>query len=379
MSRRGNNEGSIYKRSDGRWVAAVTTWEGGERKRRAFYGKTRAEVREKLARAQRTISDGLPLPDERLTVGRFLAQWLETKRDLRPESYRRYEEAARLHLVPYIGGQTLSRLQPGVILAAYQRLRDKGLSGTSLHLVHGVLRGALKDAVRWGLAVRNPTDAIDTPKRSTAEMSTLGPNEARRLLDAALGDPLEALYILAITSGLRLGELQALKWSAVDFGRRQLEVRATYQGNVDGEPVFAPPKTQRSRRTVRLSEVAVDALRRHRVSQAEQRLAVGSLWHDYDLVFATAFGRPLDGNNLRRRSFAKLLERAALPPMRFHSLRHGVATLLMAEGVSVKAISEMLGHSDVSTTLRIYAHVLPSAHDQAAAAMDRMFRRAEEA
>ncbi|MDA1002095.1 MAG: site-specific integrase [Chloroflexi bacterium] len=373
MARRGSGEGSIYKRADGRWAAAVVTWEAGVRKRRAFYGKTRAEVRSKLARAQRALDDGLPLPSERVTVAAFLASWLQTKRpDLRPESYRRYEEAVRLYLVPQLGRHALARLTPAHVLTAYATMRE-GVSGTTLSLIHGVLRGALKDAVRWGSVARNVTDAVATPRRSTEQTEALTADQARRLLGAAQGEPLEAFYVLALTAGMRLGELQALSWAAVDLDRRRLEVRATYQGNVDGVPVFAPPKTERSRRTVQLSALAVDALRGHRVRQHEQRLLVGSLWQDHGLVFATAFGRPLDGNNLRARSFAGLLERAELPPMRFHALRHCAATLLMAEGVPIKAVSELLGHSDIATTLRIYSHVLPTMHGAAADAMDRIF------
>ena len=374
MTRRGRGEGSIYKRSDGRWTAAVVTWEGGVRKRRSFYGKTRSEVRDKLTKAQRTIDEGLSLPNDRLTVAAFLDRWLATKRpDLRPESYRRYDEAVRLHLAPDLGRVKLSRVTPDQVLGLYAKLYEKGLAGTSVNFVHGVLRGSLKDAVRWGLVGRNVTDAVTTPRRSTVPTDALSGDQARALLSAASGDDLEALYVLALTAGLRLGELQALRWAAVDLDRRRLEVRATYQGNADGEPVFAPPKTERSRRTVQLSTLAIEALRRHRVRQNETRLQIGSLWQDYGLVFATTFGRPLDGNNLRSRSFAPLLKRAGLPPMRFHDLRHAAATLLMSEGVPIKAVSELLGHSDVSTTLRIYSHVLPTMHGEAANAMDRIF------
>jgi integrase len=204
-------------------------------------------------------------------------------------------------------------------------------------------------------------------------MHTLTPDEAARLLDAAQGDPLEAFYIVALTCGLRLGELQAIKWRDVDLDRRRLNVVATFQGFEDGEPVFALPKTDKSRRVVHLSALAVDALRGHRTRQLEQRLAAGVVWQDHDLVFANGLGRPLDGNNIRTRSFARLLNRAGLPPMRFHALRHSAATLLMSQGVPVKVASEMLGHSDITTTLRIYSHVLPTMQDEAANAMDRLF------
>ena len=374
MSRRAKDEGSVFKRGDGRWVAQLTYWEGGTRQRRAFYSTTQAEARRKLTAARQHLDAGAPLPSELATVEQFLTSWLQTREaSLRPESFRRYREAVTLHLVPALGRRPLAKLMPSDVQSAYGELHAKGLSGTSVSLIHGVLHKALDDAARWGHVVRNVSDLVDAPRRSTPTMATLDPDQASRLLLAARDDPHEAFYMVALTCGLRLGELQALKWSAVDLERRRLHVVATYQGNIDGEPIFAEPKTAKSRRNVHLSEMAVRALRAHRAQQAEQRLLAGSAWNDYDLVFTTAFGRPLDGNNIRRRSFARLLERADLPPMRFHGLRHAAATLLMAEGVPVKAISELLGHSDITTTLRIYAHVLPTAQEQAAGAMDRLF------
>ncbi len=286
---------------------------------------------------------------------------------------RRYKDACNLHLVPELGHIAITKLTPVQVQSAYARLGEKGLSGTTLQLIHGVLHKALDDAARWDLVVRNVADLVDAPRRSTREMDALSPAEAKRLLDAAQGDPLEAFYVIALTTGLRLGELQALRWRDLDLERRTLRVTFTYQGTEDGEPVFSEPKTARSRRIVQLSSTAAESLRRHRVAQAEARLKAGPAWEDHDLVFANGLGRPLDGNNLRARSFAELLKRAKLRPMRFHALRHAAATLLMSEGVPVKAISEMLGHSDVTTTLRIYAHVLPASHDQAANAMDRLF------
>lgn len=375
MGRRGKGEGSIRLRADGRWEATLTlTPMGGKRRRKSFFGKTRTEVARKLTAALKAQGDGLPLPSERLTVKAFFGEWLEAKRpSLRPESYRRYEEAARLHIVPEIGRKPLSKVTPADLQALYARCRAKGLSGTSLSLIHGVVHKALDDAAKWGLTVRNVADLVDAPKRDTGEMRTLSPEEAARLLLAARGDPLEAFYALALTSGLRLGELQALRWRDVDLDRRRLRVTATLQGAQDGRPILAEPKTARSRRTVHLSEMALQALRAHRTRQLEQRLVVGAIWQDNDLVFCNGFGRPLDGNNVRTRSFAPLLERADLPPMRFHSLRHSAATLLMAEGVPVKVASEMLGHADITVTLKVYSHVLPGMQEAAADAMDRLF------
>jgi len=377
MSKRAANEGTVYQRKDGRWVAAVTFWEDGRRRRRAFYAGTQAEARKRLTTARKAADDGLPLPPERLTVGAFLEEWLDGKRaQLRPESFRRYADMVRLHLTPELGRVALTRLAPAQVQAAYARFAAKGLSGTTIQLAHGVLRKALDDATRWNHTARNVADLVDAPRRTTPEMQTLTPDQAVRLLDAARGDPLEAFYIIAVTCGLRLGELQALRWQSVDLDRRRLQVTATLQGVEDGEPVLADCKTARSRRIVHLPAMAVEALRTHRTRQLEQRLQAGAIWQDFALVFTTARGRPLDGNNVRTRSFARLLQRAGLAPMRFHGLRHTAATLLMAEGVNVKVASEMLGHADISTTLRIYSHVLPDMQAGAADAMDRLFARA---
>jgi integrase len=259
------------------------------------------------------------------------------------------------------------------VQAAYAACRAKGLSGTTVALVHGTLHKALDDAARWSLVARNVADLVDAPRRSTPEMRTLTPEEAGRLLAAAQGDHLEAFFVTALTTGLRLGELQALQWRNVDLDRRRLRVTATLAAVEDGKPVLAPPKTSKSRREVYLSEIAADALHRHRVRQLEGRLLAAQHWQDNDLVFANAFGRALDANNVRERSFKRLLETAGLPPMRFHNLRHAAASLLMAEGVPVKVISEMLGHADITVTLKVYAHLLPTAQEQAAKAMDQLF------
>ena len=373
MTRRGKGEGSIRLRADGRWEATLTLAAmAGKRRRKSYFGTTRAEVAALLNAALKGQSDGLPIPSDRLSVKAYLDEWLEAKRpSLRPESLRRYRDACRLYIIPEVGRKPLAKLTPADVQAAYAHCRAKGLSGTTVQLVHGVLHKALDDAARWNLVVRNVCDLVDVPKRTTPEMRTLNADEATALLEAAKDDPLEAFYTVALTCGLRLGELQALRWKDVDLQRRRLRVTATYQGMQDGAPVFSEPKTARSKREVHLSLMAVGALKQHRVRQLERRLL--GLWEDHGLVFATAFGRPLDGNNIRTRSFSRLLKRAGLPPMRFHSLRHTAATLLMAEGVNIKVASEILGHADITTTLRIYSHVLPSMQEQAADAMDRLF------
>ena len=195
--------------------------------------------------------------------------------------------------------------------------------------------------------------------------------EARTLLAVAQGDRWEALYVLALHTGMRQGELLALRWRDVDLARGTLQVRATLQRTKEDGYTLTAPKTKHSQRRIKLGTAAVEALSAHRARQAEERLALGAIWDGtHDLVFPNTLGKPMDGIHLLRREFLPLLERAGLPRIRFHDLRHTAATLLLGRGVNPKIVSEMLGHASISITLDIYSHVLPDMQDQAAAAMD---------
>ncbi len=200
-------------------------------------------------------------------------------------------------------------------------------------------------------------------------MKTLSPEEARRFLEVSQGERLYALYVLAITTGMRLGELLALRWRDVDLERGVLRVTATLQKTRDGY-LFAEPKTERSRRQVVLSPSAIEALREHRLRLLEERLRLGDAWEDHDLVFPNEIGRPLDRTNVSHRSFERILKRAGLPRLRFHDLCHTAATLLLGQGVHPKVVADMLGHSTTSVTLDLYSHSTPAMHRQAALALD---------
>ncbi|MBE0610071.1 MAG: site-specific integrase [Dehalococcoidia bacterium] len=367
MARRGKGEGSVRERPDGRWEARLTV----DGRPRSFFGTTQREALAKMRDAQRRIEKHLPVPSERLTTAAYLESWLSGKRaTLTPESARRYE--GRLaRLLPYIGTLKLAKLQPADLRKAYAAIGAE-VSSTTVQLSHGVLHTALKDAEREGLAARNVAGLVTPPRRDTKEYRSLRPDDARALLGAAKGEPLEAFYTLAITTGLRLGELQALQWGDVDMDRRRLQVRRTLA--VDGKPVFSATTAKKNHnRTVWLSDGAATALEAHRGRQERQRLDAADAWTEHGLVFTIGTGNPLDGRNLRGRAFPRLLAKAGLPAMRIHDLRHSAASMLLADGVPVKVVSEMLGHADVSTTLRIYAHVLEGAQEQAASYMDRLF------
>lgn len=369
MARRANGEGSISKRRDGRYQARITLRDG---RRKTIYARTRAEVAAKMTTALKAQQDGLPMPSDQLNTGRFLTEWLRTHRTaIRPRTAETYEGLLNRHVIPHIGRHRLTRLEPRHIQRLYADLLEN-LSPATVHQVHAIIRKALSDAVQWGHLVRNPADVVTRPRVRRAAINPLTKAEARRLLQQVDGDPFEALYVLAISTGMRRGELLALKWDRVNLEMGILQVVETLHLTRDGFR-FAEPKSERSRRRIQLPQYAIAALRQHRAAQAERRLALGGAWTDLDLVFPNGIGRPVNARNLLRRSFKPALQAADLPDIRFHDLRHTAATLLLTQSVHPKVVSEMLGHASVSLTLDTYSHVLPDNQAQAAIAMDALF------
>jgi integrase len=229
----------------------------------------------------------------------------------------------------------------------------------------------LRDALRLGLVQRNVCDLVDAPRMKHHEMMVFTPDEARRFLETVRSHRLEALYVLALSTGMRQGELLALKWRDVDTEGSVVQVRTTLK-YVKGQYIIAETKTKRSRRKIRLTPLACEALRRHRARQLEERLSLGSAWQESGLAFPNKVGKPFLAASFNRVHFLPLVRKAGLPLIRFHDLRHTAATLLLLQGVHVKVVSEMLGHSSVSITLDRYSHVLPDMQQDAMQAMQRV-------
>jgi integrase len=373
--RRGKGEGSITQLVDGRWQARVDLgYERGKRVRKAFYGKTRKEVQEKLTTALHDHQRGLPLPNERQTVGQFLDDWLENtaRHTIRPTTFDGYSDLVHHHLVPILGRIPLAKLAPQQIAACYGDLLAKGLAPRTVQYAHAVLHRALEQAVRWNLVARNPTDAVDAPRPQRKEITVLTADQAQIFLNAAKEDRLHALYVLALLTGMRQGEMLGLRWHDVDFAAGSLSVRRTLVRTSQGWS-WSEPKTAKGRRTIALPALAVEALRQHRIRQLEERLRSGVLWEDLDLVFPNHTGKPLERQNVVKRSFRPLLVRAGLPAIRFHDLRHSAATLLLSLGEHPKVVQERLGHSTIGVTMDTYSHVLPDMQRKAASRLDALF------
>jgi len=317
---------------------------------------------------------GLPIVGEKQTVENYLTQWLsDIKPTIRPRSWVGHEEAVRLHVLPTLGRVPLARLSPQQVQALYTAKLAGGLAPGTVARIHAVLSRAFSEAARIGLVQRNVVALVKPPRPTHQEMQVLTSEQARILLAAVVDDPLEALYVLALTTGMRRGELLALHWADVNLDAGFVQVRFTLQHLAGAQVVYGPPKTARSRRKVALSALAIAALQKHRERQEQQRVLVGADWVDNDLVFPSGRGGPMEGSYFLRRKFVPMLKRAGLPEIRFHDLRHTAATLLLLQGIHPKIVSEMLGHSAVSMTLDTYSHVLPDMQRDATAAFDRLF------
>src|SRR5215204_2129704 len=371
QKRRGHGEGALFLRADGLWVARLTLPDG---RRKTYYGKTQKEAAIKLSEAKRNAEDGVDLSAAKLTVKAYLEKWLSSsvKPSTRPKTFNTYESLCRTAIVPRIGGNNLAKLTALDLQSLYTDLGESGLSPRSVHHVHRVLHRAFVQAIRWKLLPRNPCDGATSPKVPRAELTIWSPSDADRFLLTTREHRMHPLYVLAWTTGMRQGELLGLKWSDVEFNAGTLAVRRALQWQRGVGLVFTEPKTARSRRKIHLSQTALTALQAHKDRQVFDRRIVAEAWIDNNLVFCNAVGEPLNPTN-ETKQFQRAVARAGLPSMRFHDMRHTAATILLARGVHVKLVSEMLGHSTITLTLDTYSHVIPAMHSDVAAAMDAVF------
>ncbi len=371
-ARRGRGEGSVFQRADGRWCAVVDLgWIDGRRARKSVYGRTRKEAHDRLMAAQRAIGSGLlPAPD-RLTLEAYLTDWLAAAHPtIRASTFASYEAIVRVHLIPGIGRIPLVKLTVGDVERLLRAKSATALSPRRVAMIRGVLRRALTRAVKHRLIAANVAALADPPKQERHEIHPLTPDQARVLLESIAGHRLEGLFTVALTTGLRSGELRALRWADIDLEARSLSVEAGL-ARIDGQWQRVPPKSAAGRRMVPLMDRTVTALREHRRRQLTDRLAAGSEWigNPWDLVFVSEVGTPLDSSNVVH-AYQRALERAGLPRQRFHDARHSVATFWLAAGVPARVVADMLGHSQVSLTLNVYTHVLPTLRREAADRLD---------
>jgi integrase len=355
------------------WTAGISLgYDGsGKRRRRFVYGSSKKEVQDRLGTLQASAISGTLTDAGQITVGEFLERWLNNsiKQKVSPTTHSRYEQHARLHITPHIGRIRLTKLTALHIEQLLAAMTEAGDSLAEQHKVGKALRQALRHAVGVGLIPANPASRIALPRAPKKEMQPLNGEQTKAFIEAAAMDRLAAMYVVAVDSGMRQGELFGLQWSDVDFDTGSLQVQRSLE-EIRGQLRLKDVKTAKARRRIPLSGFALDALNEHRRKMlAEGRdLKTGPVFCDSD-------GGWLRKSNVQRRSFRPILKRAKVPAIRFHDLRHTCATLLLLGDVNAKIVSERLGHASIEITLNTYAHVLPTMQQKAAQQMDRVFAR----
>src|SRR5918999_245859 len=340
-------------------------------KRKSIYGRMYKEVEKKLAEARGDVARGLVFDADNLKLGEYLDRWLadSVADTVRPTTFERYEQIVRVHIRQALSNLELKNVTPAHVRGLYREKLEDELSPRTVQYIHVTLHKALKQDVDDGLIPRNATEAVRPPQVRKEEIRPLTAEQVKMLFEAERGDRLESLYILAVHTGLRQGELLGLKWGDVDLEAGTLQARRMLT-TAKGAPVRRAPKSKASRRTVKLSPTALKALRSHLERQLREIDQAGDLWRENGLIFASESGEPLDRRYITTHRFKPLLKRAELPHIRFHDLRHTCATLLLTKNVNPKVVSEMLGHATIAITLDTYSHVLPTMQESAAKAME---------
>ncbi len=394
--RRGNGEGSITKRKDGRWQGYVTVGydvETEKPKKKYFYGRTRKEVAERVNEALGKVSAGSFKIPSRMTAAEWLNTWLNDymKPSLRPTTWESYRTQVDKHILPAIGHLQLAQMQTSHLQRLYNeklesgradgkkkcevcgkltgrknvtackncggKLQTIGLSPRSVKYIHIVIHGALEQAKKEGMITINVADAAKLPKEEKKDIKVLDVAGISIFLAHAKETRLYPLYYVGLSTGLRRGELLGLRWQDIDFNNKQLSVN---QGLVrtKGGLVFQEPKTKLSKRTITLSGDVIQELTLHKENQEAQKREAGEAYNEVlDLVFCNELGGPICPRNLTR-CFERLLKKAGLEgAVSFHGMRHTFATLSLQEGVDIRTTQENLGHHSAAFTLDTYSSV----------------------
>jgi integrase len=334
----------------------------GRRRQRSKSFKTKRAAQAALATMLADIDKGTAVDRSRQTVAQMMQYWLDTyaRHRCAAKTVDDYERTIRVHIIPALGAIQAQKLTPDVLQKFYGDKLAAGCGPRTVELCHLRLSQALDQSVKLGLLTRNVADLVTPPRVPRKPRQTWDEEQARRFLAVADQSGRGPIWIVALATGMRRGELLGLRWQDVDFERDILSVRQTV-GALRGKPDVKPPKTRSSIRDVPVPAEVMAALREHRRRQNEQRLALGPVWEDNDLVFAAANGRPIYPDNLKR-DFERLVHLAGVPRIRIHDQRHTHVTLAIAAGADIGAVSQRIGHSRTSITMDVYHHVLPRKH-----------------
>jgi integrase len=371
--KRGNGEGSIYQREvDGRWFGSIVVGfdAKGRQRRRTVSAKSRREVVSKLTKLQRDISDGLSPHLESISLAQLLTRWHEDvlPRQVRESARQHYWSIARIHLIPILGAKKLSALTTLDVDGLLAVKARQGCAPSTVRRIRAVLCQALDQGVRWGYVTRNVAKLSRSPKLPRKEGRTMSPQQVQIFLSALSSHPHESLYALMLATGLRRGEALGLRWVDYDEEFGTLQVCRQLQRLASGL-VAVDTKTSTSRRSVNLPQGIVGMLETRREQQLEEAINLGQEWINNGYIFTTKLGTPLDPRNLLR-EFKGICEAAGLGDWHIHELRHSAASLMLAQGVKIQVVSDILGHASIRMTADVYGHILAPDRQAAAETMN---------
>lgn len=364
--RRGFGEGSIFEEPSGNFRAQVSL--NGKRIGKTF--TTREECKIWIRQILNLKDQGLTHSTSRITVEEYLSRWIKAYTpNLRSTTGSEYARYVHQYIIPALGTIKLRDLKPTRINTFYVDLRGHSVGDRTRKFIHQVLHVALNSAVKEGLLSQNPASGAIAPRYEHEEMKILDESQVSQFLMAAEGNRLRTLYLFAVKTGMRQAELMGLKWEDIDWTKGTLKVQRQLHHFSKDKVVFSEPKTKAGRRIIYLGESILHELREHLERQSLEKVFAGNRWRDNNLVFPSTVGTPLFQRNLLR-DFKMLLEKAGLPRIRFHDLRHSAATLMLNNNIPVNVVSRILGHSKPSITLDIYSHLIPYGQMEAARIMD---------
>lgn len=360
MKRRAKGEGTIYQNPKGLWVSQITLPNG---KRKVKYSKTQKVVMDWLLTQRQAVQANNWVDEDKITLSAFIDRYLKdvAAHTLRPKTLESYESLIRLHIKPELGEFKLSVLRPDNLQALYSQKLNSGLSRRTVQFVHSILHKILDQALKWGLVLRNVADLVDAPSVRRSAPVTFTPEQVKHFLDSVQNDRMFPIYALAISCGLREGEVLGLHFEDVEWEKNTIHVKHAVQYLIGKGLILTEPKTEKSRRAIKVPDYTMHVLKKYCDSQKRNQ----------GLMFTTSHGTPFSPRNVIR-YFKQALRDAGLPEIRFHDLRHTSASLLLSAGVHPKVVQEMLGHSQINLTLDTYSHVLPGLQDEAAEKMNKL-------
>ncbi len=378
MAKRGNGEGSIFKdKSRDRWIGQYTinTLEGTKRK--SVYGATRSEVRDKLTKILNEVNKGAMIDDTKITLQDWIIVWINDykKLALKRTSIDNYYRYFNAHIKDSVLGKTLLKKVTSNQIQKF--INDKSMNGridgsggmrrASVKHIFNVIYGAMEQAVMNSMITQNPCRAVSLPKNDKKETLYFTPEQANQFLEAVKKSKYYPMYSLELITGLRLGEIVALRWENINLEEKRIEIKLNAaivskqeqkeDGVLHSEVILQTPKTKKSVRTLYIEEPLISMLKNLRKEQLRKHMEYGDAFENSGFVFTNDYGKMIHPRTVQDH-FKRTIKKTGLPNLHFHSLRHTAATLMLFNGVDIRTVQEVLGHEDIQTTLGIYTHVM---------------------